>query len=83
LPGAHVAGAFAGVVDEDDGEAVAALQVAQVSEQRGDFAADILVDAVQPDEGVEDEQPRFQAGDGLRQTRSIGFEVEAQTGTGR
>jgi hypothetical protein len=61
--------------DEDDGEAVVALQVAQVGEQRGDFAADILVDAMQPDEGVEDEQPRFQAGDGLRQTGAMGVEV--------
>ena len=79
LAGAHVAGAFAGVVDEDHGEAVAALQVAQVSEQRGHFAADILVDAMQPDEGIEDEQPRFQAGDGLLEAGAIGLEVEAET----
>ena len=82
LAGAHVAGALAGMVDEDDGEAVAALQLAQVSEQRGDFAADIFVDAMQPDEGIEDEEPRFQAGDGFCQAAAIGLEIEAETGGG-
>jgi hypothetical protein len=34
LTGAHGAGALPGVMDEDDGEAMAALQVALVGEQR-------------------------------------------------
>jgi hypothetical protein len=51
LSGAHGAGALSGVMDEDDGEAMAALQVAQVGEQRGDFAADIFVDAVRRTNG--------------------------------
>ena len=37
---------------------------------------------MQPDEGIEDDQPWFQAGDGLLQAGAIGLEVEAETGSG-
>ena len=56
---------LARVVDDDDGELVAALQLAQVGEQRRDLAGDVLVDAVQADEGIEDEEPGPQRGDGV------------------
>jgi hypothetical protein len=59
LAGADVAGAFAGMVDEDDGDGMPPLQVAQVGEQWRHLAADVLVDLVEADEGVEDEQARF------------------------
>jgi hypothetical protein len=62
LAGAGVA-ALAGVVDERDGAAEAALQLAQVGEQRGDLGGGVLVDAVQPHEGVEDDEARPQAFD--------------------
>jgi hypothetical protein len=42
------------VVDEHDGDGVAALQFAQEGEQRGDVTADILIDAMQPHERIED-----------------------------
>ena len=58
LAGAHGAGTFPVMVDDDDGEAVATLQLAQECEERGHLAADVLVDAMQADEGVEDEEPR-------------------------
>ena len=38
LAGAHVRGALLGVVDDDDGDAVAALQLAQIGEQWRDLA---------------------------------------------
>ena len=38
LTGAHAGGALLGVVNDDDGEAVMALQLAQEGEQRGDLA---------------------------------------------
>jgi len=44
------------VVDEHDGDVEAALQVAQVREQRRDLAGEVLVDAVQPDKRIEDEE---------------------------
>ena len=65
-----------------DGDGVAALQFAQEGEQRGDVAADILIDAMQAHERIEDEQPRLQPGDGLVETRAVGLEIEAQAGRG-
>jgi len=73
---------FARVVDEDDGDAVATLQLAQVGEQRGDLAADVFVDAMQPHERVEDELARLQSDDGFVEAGAIGVEVEAQAGCG-
>src|SRR5271165_1933388 len=46
LTGADVAGALPGVVDDDDGDGVTALQLAQIGEQRGHFAAGVLIDAM-------------------------------------
>ena len=54
LAGADVAGALLGVVDDDDGDGVAALQLAQIGEQRHHFAAGVLIDAMQAHEGIED-----------------------------
>ena len=47
------------MMDEDDGCGMPPLQVAQIGEQWRDLAADVLVDLVEADEGVEDEQARF------------------------
>src|SRR5580692_2283376 len=82
LAGADVAGALTGVVDEDDGKSVAALQVAQICQQGSDVAADVLVDAVQPDEGIEDEQAWLERGNGLFQAFAVGLDIETQAGRG-
>src|SRR5271169_4254260 len=37
---------------------------------------------MQADEGIEDEQPRLQPGDGLVEARAVGVEIEAQAGGG-
>ena len=58
------------------------LQFAQEGEQRGDFAADILINAMQAHERIEDQQPRLEGGDGLLETRAVGLEIEAQAGRG-
>ena len=60
LTGADGAGALSGVVDDGDGDGVAPLQFAQEGEQRGDVAADILIDAMQAHERIEDQQPRLE-----------------------
>ena len=65
-----------------DGDGVTTLQFAQEGEQRGDVAADILIDAMQAHERIEDEQPRLQPGDGLLEPCAVGFEIEAQAGRG-
>ena len=67
---------------DDDGDAVATLQIAQIGEQRGDLAADVFIDAVQPHEWVEDEQARLQPDDGFVEAGTVGIEVEAQARSG-
>jgi hypothetical protein len=70
------------VVDEYDRDGVTALEIAQEGEQWRDLAAGILVDAVQSDEGIEDEQPRLEPCDGLLEAATVGIEIEAQAGRG-
>src|SRR5271155_4195052 len=65
LTGADAATALLGVMDDEHGNVMPALQLAQVGEQRGDLAAGVLVDAVDTYERIEGEQARLQAGDGL------------------
>ena len=66
------------MVDNEHGEPIPALQLAQIGEQRGDLAAGVLVDAVEAHEGIEDEQPRLQLGDGVGEAVPIGLEIETQ-----
>ena len=49
------AAVLACVVDDGDGDIERALDLAQVREYSGDIAGVIFVDAVKPDEGVEEE----------------------------
>ena len=55
LSGASGRRTFSGMVDEHDGDGVTALQIAQIGEQRSDLATDILIDAMQAYERIEDE----------------------------
>ena len=70
LAGADATGALPGVMDDEHGDAMPALQVAQIGEQRRDLAAVVFVDAMQPDERIEDEQPRLQSSDCLVEART-------------
>jgi hypothetical protein len=71
LTGAYGAGALFGVVDEHDGDGVAPLQLAQEGEQRCHIAADILIDAMQAHERIEDEQA-LDPGDGGDSIGAVG-----------
>ena len=82
LPAAHGARAFAGVMDQHDREREAALQLAQVGEQRGDLRGGVLIDAMQADEGIEDEQERAEGGDGGLQLVAVVGEIEPEAGRG-
>ncbi len=82
LTGADGSSALPGVVDDGDGCCVTSLQFAQEGEQRGDFAADILINAMQAHERIEDQEPRLEGGDGFLETRAVGLEIEAQAGRG-
>ena len=70
--------ALLGMVDDEHGRAMPALQLTQGGEQRRHLAAGILVDAVQSHERVEDQQARLQSGDGVGEVAAVGVEVEAQ-----
>ena len=78
MAGAGVTGTFLGVVDDEDGEAMAPLQLAQIGEQWGNFAAGVLVDAVQPHEGIEDQQAWLEVGDSVGEAAPIGVEIEPE-----
>ncbi len=82
LTGTDGAGALSGVVDDGHGDGVTPLQLAQEGEQRGDLAADILIDAMRPHERIEHQQPWLEPANGLVETRAVGIEVEAQAGRG-
>ena len=63
-----------GVVDDDDGEMMEALEITEEGEQESDVGGRVFIDAVQADEGVEDEQARAECGDceGDPQHRTVG-----------
>lgn len=72
------ADALAHVVDEHDGDAKLALEPTQEAEQGRDIRAAVLIDAVEPDERIEDEQPRTVGVDHVGEALLIVSEVEAQ-----
>src|SRR6185437_9844507 len=78
LSGAGVAGGFPRMMYEEHGEGVLALKLPQVRQERCDLAARVLIDAVQTDEGIENQQARLQGGDCLLEELAIAFEVESQ-----
>jgi len=76
LAGASGSGALSGVVDECHGCGVLTLEVAQKGEQGCDIAADILVDAMQAHERIEDQELRLEGGDGFVETGAVGLEIQ-------
>ena len=82
MAGADVASALLGVVDDDDGDGVAALQLSQIGEQRRHLTAGVLIDAMQTHEGIEHEQARLQVGDGVVEASAVGREIQSHGGCG-
>jgi hypothetical protein len=76
------AAVLARVVDDGEGQVVGALQLAQISEDGGDIAGLILVNAMEPHEGVEQEEPGSMAPDGLREAALVAWLIEAHAGRG-
>src|SRR6202050_4140365 len=83
LTGADAATALLGVMDDEHGNVMPALPLAQVGEEGRDFAAGVFVDAVETYERIEDEQARLQSGDGLREGAAGGVPSETGGGGGR
>src|SRR5262249_20809820 len=70
LTGADAASAFLGVMNDQNGKAMASLQRAKIGEEWRDLAAGVLIDAMQAHERIENEQARLQLANRL---------LEAQT----
>lgn len=79
---AEAAGALLGVMDDDDGEMMLTLEMAQKGEQGSDLGGRVFIAAMQSDEGIEDEQARPQRGDGVFEAEAIGGQIEAEGGGG-
>ncbi len=77
-----MASALLGVVDDDHGDGVAALQLAQIGEQRCHLTAGVLIDAMQTHEGIEHQQARLQVGDGVVEASAVGREIQSHGGCG-
>ena len=73
---------FACMMHDENGDVVLALQRAEVAKQRGDLAGVVLVDAVQAHEGIEHEETRRVAANGVAQARLIAPAIEAEYGHG-
>ncbi|HQP45073.1 MAG TPA: hypothetical protein PLV66_15510 [Thermoanaerobaculales bacterium] len=92
-PGVEITGAAQGlawlvcrgladVVDQDDGDRVATLQLAEPVEQEGDVASGVLVGVMETDQGIEDEQSRLEPVEGGGQALLVLGVVEPEAGLG-
>ena len=70
------------VVDEDDGDIMLTIELAQEAEQPGDVGGTVFVQAVEPHERIEQQQLGLQGGEGVVQGVSVLLQVEAQAGGG-
>jgi hypothetical protein len=80
LPRVTHGAVLAGVVDDEHGDVVGALHLAEVAEERGDLPSVVLVDAVQSHERVEDEEPRCVLRHGVAETSLVMVAVETERG---
>ena len=76
------AAAFGHVVDEDDSQLMAAVEFAQKAQQSGDVGGAVFVEAVQPDQRIEQQQSGAQGAEGVVEGVLIAVAVEAQAGSG-
>lgn len=70
------------MVHEHDRDVIAALELAQVCEERRDLARCVLIDAVQAHEGIEHEEPRAELVHGLGERVAVALDVESQARCG-
>jgi hypothetical protein len=82
LASGGVATVFACMVDDRDSEVVGALQLAQISKDGSYVTGLVLVDAMEPYEGVKEEQTRRFATHGLVKAALVVRKVEAYAGRG-
>jgi hypothetical protein len=69
---------LADVVDEDDGDAVGALELAEIGEEAGHFLSVVLVQGMEAHEWVEEEQAGVERLDRRREPSTLERVVEAE-----
>jgi len=68
LPWSKISASLPGVMHDDDRKLETSLEVAEVGQDGGDFSGGVFIDAaMEADEGIEDEEPRLEGLDRLRQ----------------
>ncbi len=65
LTWSQMACGLSGMVDEDDGEMKLSLELAQESEDSGDFGGKVFVDSMEADEWVEEQECGSESADGV------------------
>jgi len=73
---------FAHVVDQGDSNTMGALKAAQIPEKCGHIGTAILVQSVQPHEGIEHQQHGLELCDGCLQTLLVSVEIQTQSRRG-
>ena len=73
-------GAFAGVMNQQDGQLKLALKLPQVRQERGHLRGVVFIQPVEPDQRVQDQQDGLELLDGVRQTLAVGWRVKPQAG---
>ena len=67
------------VVDDDEGEVVAAVELAEEAEEAGDVGSAVFVEAVKPDEGIEEQESGLKGREGLIEGMLVIGTVETKT----
>jgi hypothetical protein len=92
-PGVEVAGApeglagvcpeaaLLGVMDDEDGDIVLALHFPEEGEESGDLAGAVFIDAVEPDEGIEEQDAGTVGAEGTIDAGAIAVEIETERGS--
>gem|GEM_PF-1573726 len=75
-----LSGTFGHMVHKDDGQFVSSVEVPQEAEEFGDVGGAVFVEAVEPDQWVEQEHFGCEGNEGLVEGVTVALEVEAQAG---
>ena len=71
--------AFGHVMDDDEGEVVAAVELAEEAEEAGHVGGTVLVEAVKADQGIEEQEAGLEIREGLVEGALVVGAVEAKT----
>ena len=82
LSGTQAVGLLFGMVNHQHGQLETALELTQAAEEGGDLGGFIFFDLVQSDQGIQDQQSRFEGLERQDQTLAIPSPIQAERGGG-